>query len=74
MVPIIDPTGLTGALFDPNEGHLDPHGATHAYAGAARNRGADVIQHNRVLSHHAARRRRRGSWRPRRGRSSLSTS
>lgn len=49
-VPIIDPTGLTGALFDPNEGHLDPHGATHAYAGAARKRGAEVIQHNRVLS------------------------
>ena len=50
MVPIIDPAGLTGALFDPNEGHLDPHGATHAYAGAARKRGAEVIQHNRVLS------------------------
>ena len=50
MVPIIDPTGLTGALFDPHEGNLDPHGATHAYAGAARGRGADVIQHNRVLS------------------------
>src|SRR4051812_27303112 len=50
MVPIIDPAGLTGALFDPHEGNLDPHGATHAYAGAARKRGADVIQHNRVLS------------------------
>ncbi|MFL6071067.1 MAG: FAD-dependent oxidoreductase [Actinomycetes bacterium] len=50
MVPIIDPAGLTGALFDPHEGNLDPHGATHAYAGAARNRGAEVLQHNRVLS------------------------
>jgi dimethylglycine dehydrogenase len=50
MVPIIDPAGLTGALFDPHEGNLDPHGATHAYAGAARNRGADILQHNRVLS------------------------
>jgi dimethylglycine dehydrogenase len=50
MVPIIDPKGLTGALFDPHEGNLDPHGATHAYAGAARKRGAEVIQHNRVLS------------------------
>lgn len=50
MVPIIDPTGLTGALFDPHEGNLDPHGATHAYAGAARKRGAEVIQHNRVQS------------------------
>ncbi|MFZ0322931.1 MAG: FAD-dependent oxidoreductase [Actinomycetes bacterium] len=50
MCPIIDPTGLQGALFDPNEGHLDPHGSTHAYALAARKRGADVIQHNRVLA------------------------
>jgi dimethylglycine dehydrogenase len=50
LVPIIDPTGLVGGLFDPHEGNLDPHGATHAYAGAARGRGADVIQHNRVLS------------------------
>lgn len=50
MVPIIDPTGLTGALFDPHEGSLDPHGSTHAYAGAARKRGAEVIQHNRVLA------------------------
>ena len=50
MVPIIDPSGLTGALFDPHEGNLDPYGATHAYAGAAKKRGATVILHNRVLS------------------------
>ena len=50
MVPIIDPAGLTGALFDPHEGNLDPNGATHAYAGAAKQRGAEVILRNRVLS------------------------
>jgi len=50
MVPIIDPSGLYGALFDPLEGNLDPNGATQAYAGAARKRGAEVILHNRVLS------------------------
>ncbi|MBW2540821.1 MAG: FAD-dependent oxidoreductase [Deltaproteobacteria bacterium] len=50
MVPIIDPTGLTGALFDPHEGNLDPNGATHAYAGAAKQRGAEVILRNRVTS------------------------
>ena len=50
MVPIIDPAGLQGALYDPNEGNLDPNGATHAYASSARLRGAEVIQHNRVLS------------------------
>lgn len=30
MVPIIDPAGLYGALFDPEEGNLDPNGATYA--------------------------------------------
>jgi dimethylglycine dehydrogenase len=50
LVPIIDPKGLFGGLFDPLEGNLDPNGATQAYAGAARKRGAEVIQHNRVLS------------------------
>ncbi len=59
MVPIIDPSGLFGALFDPQEGNLDPHGATHAYAGAARKRGADVILHNRVRS---LSRRPSGDW------------
>ena len=47
MVPIIDPSGLAGAIFDPLEGNLDPNGATHAYAAAARKRGADVILHDR---------------------------
>jgi dimethylglycine dehydrogenase len=50
LVPIIEPTGLYGALFDPEEGNLDPNGATYAYAGAAKARGAEVIEHNRVLS------------------------
>ncbi|HVF06978.1 MAG TPA: FAD-dependent oxidoreductase, partial [Actinomycetota bacterium] len=50
LVPIIDPAGLYGALFDPLEGNLDPNGATMAYAGAARKRGADIVRHNRVRS------------------------
>ncbi len=58
-VPIIEPTGLLGALFDPDEGNLDPNGATHAYAAAARARGAEVIQGNRVES---LSRRRDGGW------------
>ncbi len=48
--PIVDPTGLLGGLFDPHEGALDPHGATHAFAGAAKKRGADVVLRNRVLA------------------------
>ncbi len=58
-VPIIDPTGLLGALFDPEEGNLDPNGATYAYAAAARARGVDVVQGNRVL---ALERRPDGDW------------
>jgi dimethylglycine dehydrogenase len=48
--PIVDPTGLLGGLFDPHEGALDPHGTTHAFAGAAKKRGADVILRNRVTA------------------------
>jgi dimethylglycine dehydrogenase len=50
MVPIIDPSGVLAAVFDPEEGNLDPNGATRAYAIAARRRGAEVIEHNRALS------------------------
>jgi dimethylglycine dehydrogenase len=46
--PIVDPGGLLGGLFDPHEGAVDPHGTTHAFAIAARKRGADVILRNRV--------------------------
>jgi dimethylglycine dehydrogenase len=48
LVPIIDPTGLQGALFDPDEGSLDPVGAVMAYASAARKRGVEIVQGNRV--------------------------
>ncbi len=59
MVPIIDPTGLHGALFDPAEGNLDPNGAVYAYATAARARGVEVVQGNRVT---ALERRPDGEW------------
>ena len=48
--PIVDPAGLLGGLFDPHEGAVDPHGTTHAFASAARKRGAEVILRNRVTS------------------------
>jgi len=48
--PIVDPAGLLGGMFDPHEGAVDPHGATHAFAIAARRRGADVILRNRVTA------------------------
>jgi len=40
---------LQGALYDSQVGYLDPNGVTHAYAGAAKSFGADVVVRNRVL-------------------------
>jgi len=40
---------LKGALYDSHEGYLDPNGTTHAFAGAAKKLGAEVIPRNRVL-------------------------
>ncbi|MET3591178.1 MULTISPECIES: FAD-dependent oxidoreductase [Mesorhizobium] len=49
ICPIVDVSDVLGGLYDSNEGHLDPYGTTHAYAGAAKKRGADVILRNRVV-------------------------
>ena len=49
LCPIIDTQGVLGALYDPMEGHLDPSGATHAYAKAARLHGAEIYRHTRVV-------------------------
>ena len=49
LCPIVDVRNVFGGLYDEQEGRLDPHGTTHAYAGAARKRGADIILHNRVI-------------------------
>ncbi len=59
MCPIADVSDVLGGLYDVNEGFLDPYGTTHAYAGAARKRGADVILRNRVVE---LNRRADGAW------------
>jgi dimethylglycine dehydrogenase len=59
LVPIIDPAGVLAALFDPEEGNLDPNGATYAYAIAAKRRGAEVVEGTRVLD---LRREPNGEW------------
>ena len=46
--PIMDVTGVFGGLWADREGYLDTTGTVHAYAGAARKRGAEVIEHNKV--------------------------
>lgn len=56
---VIKTDDILGGLYDSNEGYLDPYGATHAYAGAAKKRGAEVILRNRVLE---LKQRGDGSW------------
>src|SRR3546814_7989765 len=46
--PLIDTSHFVGALWDPNEGHVDPSGVTHAYAKAARIKGAEIVLRNPV--------------------------
>jgi len=53
LCPLVDVSNLQGGLYDAHEGYMDPHGTTHAYVGAAKKRGADVILRNRVLELHA---------------------
>jgi dimethylglycine dehydrogenase len=59
ILPLIDKTQFVGAMYDPDQGHVDPYGVTHAYAGAARKGGAEVILHTRVT---ATTQRTDGSW------------
>jgi dimethylglycine dehydrogenase len=59
MVPFLDPSYFVGAMYDAHEGHVDPSGVTHAYAEAARRRGADVHRHTWA---HAITRARDGGW------------
>ena len=57
--PIMDVTGVIGGLWADREGYVDTTGTVHAYAGAARKRGAEVIEHNRV---EALNQRADGTW------------
>lgn len=47
--PIMDVGGVLGGLWADREGYIDTAGTVHAYARAAKQRGAEVIEHNRVL-------------------------
>ena len=49
LCPIINTDGILGGMYSEREGYIDPSGVVHAYARAAKNRGADIIEHNRVV-------------------------
>ncbi len=46
--PITNTGGVIGALYDPLDGHLDPYGTTHAYAKAAKIKGAEIQLRTKV--------------------------
>ena len=47
-LPLMDTRHFVGALYDPLDGHVSPADVTHAYAKAARNRGAVIHRHTSV--------------------------
>ncbi|MEM1429161.1 MAG: FAD-dependent oxidoreductase [Pseudomonadota bacterium] len=49
LCPVMSTEGILGAMWADREGYVDTTGTVHAYAGAAKKRGAEVIEHNRVL-------------------------
>lgn len=49
ICPLIDKSQFVGAVWNPDEGHLDPSGTTHAYAKAAQKQGAEISLRNRVI-------------------------
>ena len=57
--PIMDVEGVLGGLWADREGYVDTTGTVHAYARAAKNMGAEVIEHNRALE---LNQRADGSW------------
>jgi dimethylglycine dehydrogenase len=59
ILPLIDKRQFVGAMYDPDQGHVDPYGVTHAYAGAARKGGAEVMVRNRVVD---TKQRADGTW------------
>ena len=48
--PIVDTNHFIAALWDPNEGHVDPWGVTNAYAKSARIGGAEIYRNTKVES------------------------
>ena len=57
--PLLEEKYFVGALYDEDEGSVDPYGVTHAYAICAKNRGAEVYTNTWVtgLNH-----RPDGTW------------
>jgi len=57
--PLLEERFFVGALYDEDEGSVDPYGVTHAYAICARNRGAEVYTDTWVTD---LQQRQDGTW------------
>ena len=57
--PLLEEKYFVGALYDEDEGSVDPYGVTHAYAICARNRGAEVYTNTMVND---IKQRQDGTW------------
>jgi len=58
LCPIMSTEGILGGMWADREGYVDTTGTVHAYAGAAKKRGATVVENNRVLELHQV----EGGW------------
>lgn len=47
--PVMDPSTIKAALFEPSYGHVDPSGVTNAFAKGARDNGAVIYRQTPVL-------------------------
>ncbi|MEM1079457.1 MAG: FAD-dependent oxidoreductase [Pseudomonadota bacterium] len=47
---LVNTDGILGGLYDPLDGHLDPSGTTHAYARAAKLKGAKIHTQTKVTA------------------------
>ena len=48
LCPIMSTEGILGGMWADREGYIDTTGTVHAYAGAAKKRGASVFEHTKV--------------------------
>jgi dimethylglycine dehydrogenase len=49
LSPVLNTDGLHAVLYDPCKGHVDPASATHAFAKAARDLGAEIYRQTTVI-------------------------
>ncbi|MEM7346016.1 MAG: FAD-dependent oxidoreductase, partial [Chloroflexota bacterium] len=49
ICPLLNPEGLVGAMFDPDDGHIDPTGVTLALAKSAQLAGAEIYRETPIL-------------------------